>query len=77
MLKKWCESVDEGGVFSALLTDCLTHEPLIAKLHAYGFDMKSLNLIYDYLSNRNQSIKVGGIYKAWPEILQGFCRDQF
>ena len=60
MIEKWRESVDEGGSFSALLTDlskvfdCLPHELLIAKLHAYSFDMKSQNLIYDYLSNRRQ-----------------------
>ena len=60
MIEKWRESVDEGGSFSALLTDlskvfdCLPHELLIAKLHAYSFDMKSQNLIYDNLSNRRQ-----------------------
>ena len=34
--------------------DCLPHKPLIATLHAYGFGMKSRNLIYDYLSNGKQ-----------------------
>ena len=37
------KSVDNSGAFGALLTDllkafdCLFHEKLIAKLHAYGF----------------------------------------
>ena len=43
---------------------------LIEKLHADGFDMESsLNLIYDYLSNRKQRVKVGRTYSSWREIL--------
>ena len=47
--------------FGALLTDlskvfhCLSHDLLIAKLHAYGTDIDSLNILQDYLSNRNVS----------------------
>ena len=75
MIEKWCKSVDKGGAFGALLTDvsksfdCLPHNLLIAKLQAYGFDMKSLNLIYDYLFNRKQRVKVGETYSSWREIL--------
>ena len=51
--------------------DCLSHELLIAKLHAYGFDKKSLVLIYNYLSNRKQRVKVNDSYSSWSEILIG------
>ena len=57
MIEKWIKSVDNGGTFGALMTDlsrafdCLHHGLLIAKLHAYGFDMKSVKLIQQYLSN--------------------------
>ena len=47
---------------------CLPHEFLIAKLHAYSSDMESLNLIYDFLSNRKQRVKLGGAYNLWREI---------
>ena len=42
MIEKWRKSLDEGGVFGALLTDfsktfdCLPHEMLIAKLNVLG-----------------------------------------
>ena len=58
LLEKWKESVDNGGAFGALMTDvskaldCLPLELLIAKLTNYGFDIKSVKLIQEYLSNR-------------------------
>ena len=60
LLEKWKRSIDRGKVFGALLTDlskafnCLNHDLLIAKLHAYGFSLPVLRLIYNYLSNRKQ-----------------------
>ena len=58
MIEKWKESLDNGGAFGALMTDlskvfdCLHHELLIAKLDAYDFDLKSVKLTQQYLSNR-------------------------
>ena len=51
MIEKWKERADNGGAFGTLMTDlskafaCLHHELLIAKLDAYGFDIKSVRLI--------------------------------
>ena len=56
MIEKWRESLDQGSAYGALLTDlsktfdCLPHELIIAKLHAYGVDMASFKLINSYLS---------------------------
>ena len=51
-MKNGKKSVDNGVAFNALFTDllskafdCLSHELLIAKLHAYGSDKRSLVLI--------------------------------
>ena len=77
LIEKWKKSVDSGGAFGALLTDlskafdCLSHELLIAKLEAYGFDEKALTLIYNYLSNRKQRVKINDSYSSWSEILFG------
>ena len=51
--------------------DCLSDELLIAKLDAFGFDKKSLKLVYNYLSNRKQTVKINDSYSFWREILYG------
>ena len=58
MLEKWKKAIDTKNVFGALLTDlskafdCLPHGLIIAKLNAYGFSLPVLNLIQNYLANR-------------------------
>ena len=48
--------------------DCISHELLIAKFHAYGFSYSSLKLIYDYLTGRMQRTKVNDSYSSWLEV---------
>jgi hypothetical protein len=77
MLENWRKSSDKGEAFGALLTDlskafdCLSHELLIAKLHAYGFTLPSLKLIYSYLKGRKQRTKINNSYSSWEEIIFG------
>ena len=77
ILEKWKSAVDKGKSFGALLTDlskafdCLPHELLLAKLHAYGFSIAALRLIHSYLTNRKQRTKVNLSYSPWEEILFG------
>ena len=58
MTEIWRKSLDKGGAFGALLTDlskafdCLSHELLVTKLHAYGVDIPSLKLLHSYLTKR-------------------------
>ena len=44
--------------------DCLNHNLLIAKLEAYGFSRSALKLVYNYLSNRKQRVKVNGKFSS-------------
>ena len=61
MLEKGKNVVDKGKCSEALLTDlsktfnCVSHELLIAKLHAYGFDLPANKLIQSYLSNKKKN----------------------
>ena len=37
---------------------CLSHDLLVANIAAYGFINKSLKLLYSYLSDREQGVKI-------------------
>ena len=51
--------------------DSLSHDLLIAKLSAYGFDKESLEFINSYLKERKQRTKVGTYYSTWKSIKCG------
>ena len=65
MIKKLRKIRDNKEVFVAEFIDlsrafdCVSHELLIAKLNAYGFDIKSLNFISAYFTNQKQKAKIG------------------
>ena len=44
---------------------------MIAKLHAYGFNIDSLNTLQHYLSNRKKRTKVDSFYSSWEALLSG------
>ena len=73
----WKKALDERKVAGAVLTDlskafdCLSHDLLIAKLHAYGFEKSALNFIYDYLTDRTQRTKVDGEYSKKRTLRYG------
>ena len=70
-------------IFGALLTALskafgyLSHERLLAKLHAHGFSIPALRLVYSYLKNRKQRTKINYAYSSWQEILLGVPQETF
>ena len=51
--------------------DCIRHDLFIAKCHAYGFEISSLKLMYDYLTNRKQRVRINNSYSEWKNIIHG------
>ena len=71
MIGARCEFLDNKVCVGAMLMDLskvLNHELLIAKLHAYGFDIKLVN---SYLTKRWQKTKARSSFSTWSELLQG------
>ena len=80
MNEKWRKFLDIVGHGDALLTDlskafdCIDHEFLIAKLHAYGFETDALKFIHYQLKEVTQRTKINSSYSSFAEIL--FCVPQ-
>ena len=77
MIKEARKTRNKGGAFGALLTDllktfdCMTHDLLVAKLHALNFRMNALNLIFNYLTGRKQRVKINSSFSRYLNIFQG------
>ena len=77
LIENWRICLDNKGVVGTILMDlskaydCLPKDLLIAKLEAYGFSKSALSLIFDYLTNRKQRVKVGSTYSSWDEVIRG------
>ena len=77
MLNLWKGATDNNKAIGALLIDlskafdCLSHDLLIAKFHAFGLDIDSLSILQGYFSNGKQRTKVDSVYSFWGAILSG------
>ena len=70
-------ALDRKGYAGAVLMDlskafdCINHDLLIAKLHAYGFGIGALKTIKSYLTNRKQRVKINASFSSWSDLLTG------
>ena len=77
MIEKMKKALDLQQCSGAVLTDlskafdCLSHDLIIAKLAAYGFEDSALNLVYNYLKGRKQRTKVNNSYSNWKDLKHG------
>ena len=71
------EAQDNNKVCAVVLTDlskafdCLLYNLLIAELHTFGFDLKSLIVTQAYLNGRIQVTKIGYFYNKIIQIIYG------
>ena len=77
LVEKCPEVLNKRGYVGILLTDlskafdCINHELLIAKLHAYGFSLESLTFIQSYLTNRIQRVKINSSFSEYSNVESG------
>ena len=51
--------------------DCISHDLIIAKLAAYGLGDTTLQLIFPYLKNRKQCVRINNTYSKFENIITG------
>ena len=77
LIEQWKSALDNKNFVEAVLMglskafDCIPHDLLIAKLHAYGFSENSLTFFYSYLKRRKQNVKINNTYSLYKELLPG------
>ena len=77
IIEDWKKHLDDGDFVGTILMDLskafdfVPHDLLIAKLHAYGFDMNSLIFFYSYLKRRKQCVKINNFFSDFQVMLSG------
>ena len=77
LIERWRLGLDNNKVVGAVLVDlskafdCLSHDLIIAKLAAYDLGDGALQIVYSYLQNRKQSVKVKEVIRLLKVILAG------
>ena len=51
--------------------ECISHDLIIAKLAAYCLDDTALQLIFSYLKNRKQCVRINNTYSNFENIITG------
>ena len=51
--------------------DSITHDILMAKMHAYGFSKNSLVFLYSYFKRRKQNVRINNTHSIFQIVLSG------
>ena len=77
LIEEWKKGLDNDKFVGSIIMDlskafdCIPHDLLIAKLHAYGFQLTALKYVYSYLKGRRQCVKVNGVQSKFMTMLAG------
>ena len=83
LIENWKKALDEKFLLGTVLLDlskafdCIPHELFIAKLHAYGFSLKTVTFIYSniqllpYLKLRKQKVNINNILSDFLTLQSG------
>ena len=77
LIENWKKHLDSKKIVRTFLMDlskafdCIPHDLLIAKLHAYGFNKKALTFLYSYIKRRKQSVKINYTESFFQILLSG------
>ena len=75
--ENWKNSLDNKNFVGTVLMDlskafdCIPHDLLVAKLHAYGLSEDAVTFIYSYLKRRKQGVKINDTESLFQVLLSG------
>lgn len=78
MIEKCRDPIEWGGTCRGLLNDlskaldCLPHDFLIVKVHAFRLDVPPITLMYSCFSNRKERVKINDPHKNISFVLYYF-----
>ena len=81
LFKEWWEQLDHNKIVGTVLLDlskafdCIPHDLLIVKLNSYGFNKNTLTLLFSYLKNGKQSVRIKTNCSSFLELLSGAPQD--
>ena len=67
LIENWKQLLNNEKFIGAVLMDlsiafdCIPHNFLIAKMHAYDFSIDSLKIFFPYFKGRKQNVKMNNI----------------
>ena len=81
MLKTWKINLDKVSFVCSMFmdlsntVDTISHDLLIVKLGAYGFQKDALSFMKSYLTKRRKQVRVNSNFSAWErkEFLKVYC----
>ena len=77
LTEDWRAMLDKGELVAVVSMDLskafdvIQHNLLLAKLKAYGVGERSFALFKDYLSGRQQRVKIGDTFSKWKGVKRG------
>ena len=77
LIENWKKSLDNENFVGTILMDlskafdCISHDLLVAKLHAYGLSNDAVTFIYSYLKRRKQGVKINDTESIFQILLSG------
>ena len=77
LIEDWKASLDNKKLVGTVLMDlskafeCIPHDLLIAKLHAYGLTTEALTFLYSYLKRRQHGVKINDAESSFKILLSG------
>ena len=66
--EEWRKKLDKNFLVAAVF-DHIPHNFLIAKLAAYVSDLRALALIFEYLENQKQSVRINNTHNSFENMI--------